>query len=193
MFGNIPPGIWIRILIICYKAIRFIRIIIGILGITQKLSWSEYELSIKILCFPVSRFNPDIVVGIGIGGSILGATIAGNINKRFIAIDREVKWDNRRDVDLVDASITSERKKLFENKKVLLASAEIISGKTTIKVKKYILNFNPREIKIACIDYNPIGASEITPDYYYLTTHKVIEKPWRILKSYVCPDDIQRT
>ena len=56
-----------------------------------------------------------------------------------------------------------------------------------------VLNINPGEIKIACIDYNPIGDSEITPDYYYLTTHKIIEKPWRILKSYSCPDDIQRT
>ena len=192
MFCNIPLGIWIRILIICYKAKRFIRTFIGFLGITQKLSWTEYDLSIKILCFPVSRFNPDIIVGIGIGGSILGATIAGNINKRFIAIDREVNWDNKRNIDLVDASVTSERQNLFNNKKVLLASAEIISGMTTGEVKKYIQKFNPKEIKIACIDYNPISASEITPDYYYLTTNKIIEKPWRILKSYSGGDDIQR-
>ena len=192
MLSNIPPGIWIRTLILCYKAKKFISVFLGFLGIKTKLSWFEYDLSIKILCFPLSRFNPDIVVGVGVGGSILAATIAGNLNKTFIAIDREVNWNNKRNVTLVDDPITDERKKLFANKKVILTSAEIISGKTTRKIKEYIEQFNPQEIKVACIDYNPIAASEITPDYYYLTTSKIIQKPWRILKTYICPDDNQR-
>lgn len=192
MFSNIPPGFWIKFIFLCYKAKKYIRAFLGFFGLTRKLSWSEYDLSIKILCFPLSRFNPDIVVGVGVGGSILAATIAGNLNKKFIAIDREVDWNNERNVALVDAPITDERKKLFSNKKVILTSAEIISGKSTRKVKEYIEQFNPQEIKVACIDYNPIAASEITPDYHYLTTYKIIQKPWRILKTYPCPNDNQR-
>jgi len=192
MFSNIPPSIWIRILMFCYKAKHFMTFFLGFLGVKQKISWFEYNLSIKILCFPISRFNPDIVVGVGVGGSILSATIAGNINKHFIAIDREVNWNNKRGVNLLDASLTDERKNLFVNKKVLLTSAEIISGETTRKMKDYIQQFNPKEIKVACIDYNTIAASQITPDYYYLTTTKIIQKPWRILKTYIGSDDIQR-
>ena len=192
MVTNIPPGIWIRILILCYKARNRISAFLGFLGMKTKLSWSEYDLSIKILAFPLSRFNPDIVVGVGVGGSILAATLAGNLGKPFLATDRDVDWDNERNVNLVDASITDERTQLLVHKKVLLTSAEIISGKTTKKLKEYVQQFNPKEIKVACIDYNPTAASEITPDHCYLTSSRIIQKPWRILETYPGSDDNQR-
>lgn len=191
MFSNIPTGLWIRILILLYKAKNYIRIFLRFLGLTLKLSWSEFNLSIKIICFPVSRFNPDIVVGIGVGGTILGATIAGNLNKKFIAIDREANWNNERSVNLIDNSITEERIELMKSKRILLTSAEIVTGMTTKMAEEYVKKFNPTEIKIACIDYNPIS-SVITPDYYYLTTHEIIQKPWRLLKSYNSSEDNQR-
>jgi hypoxanthine phosphoribosyltransferase len=190
---DIPAGTWFRLLWISYKYIRKARSVLSVfIGTKPSLSWDEYDFAIKVIAFRSSRFNPDIVIGIGIGGTIAGATLAGNMNKKFFSIDREVEWNDFRQVKILDAFATPKRKQLFVGKRVLIVSAEIISGQSTKAVYDYIMSMNPANIKTACIDFHQNSATYLTPDFYYIATKDIIQKPWRLLPGYTCPDDNPR-
>jgi len=135
---ELPPGLIVRLLWLLYRLIRTVKTFLSPFGIKPNLSWNEFNLAVKILVHRSSRFNPDIIVGVGVGGAITAATLAGNMNKRFISFDREVKWNSTREVTIFDDSISKNRKENISGKKILLISAEIISGQSTKNVLNYL-------------------------------------------------------
>ena len=160
---------------------------------TVKLSWDRFELAIRNLAYRLS-LDVDVLVGVGVGGTIVAATLAGNLNKPFLSLDREVLYDdrNRRTSALVDADVTRARRRLVEGKRVVVVSAEIVSGATTQLACRLMEGLGAASVSTCCIyayEGRTIGA-----DYFYRERRGdgVVQMPWRILGSYTNPDDSVR-
>ena len=192
MNTNIPLGLKIRALYLLFRAFRRFCQYLSFLGLKSKMSWAEFSLAVKILVRSMSRDNPDVILGIGIGGSITGATIAGNLGKPFLSFDREVEWNGSRDVSLLPPDFNEIwASEYLSGKKVLIVSAEIVSGQTITSSIDLINKYNPKEIFSCCIDFNPLTGNK-APNYYYTESKDIIQKPWRILSTYPNPDDNAR-
>jgi hypoxanthine phosphoribosyltransferase len=189
---NLPTGLWLRLILLLYKAKWVVYPLMRFFGSNARMSWGELTFATRVLVPQISSFNPDVVVGVGIGGTIFGAILAGNLDdKPLVALDRVVTWAaNRRESSLVDRHDGPERQALFSGKRILLVHAEIVSGKTTERVLDYLKEFDPTEIRIACTDHSP--ASSVRSNYSYMRASGIIQKPWRITQTYRSPDDGRR-
>jgi hypoxanthine phosphoribosyltransferase len=185
---GIPISIKLRILLLLYRAKYLIRPLLRIFGLKLNMTWTEVGLAVQLIAPEVSRYNPEAVFGVGVGGTLYGAMLAGNLGgPPFIGLDRQVNWHGKREVSLVASGSICGHKDLIQGKRVLLVSAEIRSGQTTDVLKREIQSLGPSEIRIACIDYSP--EATVTPDYWYLCERRVLQKPWRLLTTSRCEDD----
>jgi len=188
---DIRMSIGMRICYIFYRIIWFIRPILRFFGIKLRFSWQEVMFATRLLSQLLSRYNPDLVIGVGVGGTGWGAILAGNLkDKPFIVLDRLIRWSNGNREAEVDTVSLCERREQIVSKRILLVFAEIISGQTEVRAKSYVEQFNPSQIRIACLNYQPYAT--ITPDYYYICCESIIQKPWRQSNTYTCPDNGSR-
>ena len=160
---------------------------------TVKLSWEKFDHAIANLAHKLS-LDVDVFVGVGVGGTIVAATLAGNLSKSFLCVDRDVKYDDqkRRVPSLLDSGVTSARRELVKGKRVVVVSAEIVSGATTELATELMEQLDAASIATCCI-YAYEGRT-IRADYFYRERRSdgIVQMPWRILRSYTNPDDLVR-
>jgi hypoxanthine phosphoribosyltransferase len=158
-----------------------------------ELTWEKFEHAIVTLAYKIGP-TVDVFVGVGVGGAILGSTLAGNMNKTFLASDRTVRYvgARKRIVSLVDHGSTIHRVSLVEGKRVMVASAEIVSGGTTAMACRWMEQLGALSIATCCI-YAYEGRT-YRADHFYRErrTGGIVQMPWRILQSYTNPDDLVR-
>lgn len=193
LIGELPFGVKLRILLILYKSKNFVRPALRVIGFTPRMSWSEVEFAVMKMQPSLARFSPEFIIGIGVGGTIFAAMLAGNIGGDipFISIDRKVSWDdNERAVQLVGANGLTAYAEHIVGKRILLVSGEIESGQTVRALKSQLSMLTPKSIKNCCLNYS--RNAQPIPDFYYINSDFIIQKPWRFSKTYSCPDDNTR-
>lgn len=160
---------------------------------TVKLSWEKFEHAISKLGSQLS-LEVDLFVGVGVGGTIVAATLAGNLNRSFLCFDRDVSYDDtkRRITSLLDSEVTDARRQIVKAKRVVVVSAEIVSGATTGLACEMMATLGAASVSTCCI-YAYEGRTT-RADYFYRERRKdgIVQMPWRILGSYSNPDDLVR-
>ncbi len=148
----------------------------------KRVGWKKVEKGVIRLRDKLIRdqYYPTLIVGIGRGGSIIGALLSGCLgNVPIIVIDRVYKWENHhREEGFCD--------EIRINKnidKVLLVSGELHSGNTARKYHEYFNNLGAKQIKMLTFMKEPHPTFQ--PDYYHIETSKSeIRFPWMLTKDY---------
>lgn len=148
----------------------------------RHISWRKVEKGVKRLKeeLIVSKYIPTLIVGIGRGGSVIGALLSGTLgNIPILVIDRVYEWaDNERKESFC------EEIRVFKNiNKVLLVSGELHSGNTARKYTDYFKQLGAKEIKMLTFMKEPYPTFK--PDFAFIETDRSnIRFPWMITKDY---------
>jgi probable phosphoglycerate mutase len=152
-----------------------------------KYSWQELELGTEVIIHKTAPFNPQLIVGVGVGGSIFGAMIAGNSDDTpFLMIDRAVQWDNGVRTTKLLMSVSAIKSAVNE-RRALIVSAEAISGEATKMAAELVRRGGAKSIQTAC--FVRLQTSSFVPDHCVYISRDIVQMPWRILTSYRNPDD----
>lgn len=127
-----------------------------------------------------SRFSPELIVGIGRGGAVVGALLSGCLGHvPLLVIDRKYEWiDGKERKDAMFAEI--EIKKRFE--RVLLVAGELHTGDTA-KLYKEFFEAKGEEVRIMTLVTETYP--RLKPDYFSFTIDDPkLRFPWHLDKNY---------
>jgi hypoxanthine phosphoribosyltransferase len=146
-------------------------------------SWFSITFRAKKLIRKIreSGYTPDIVVGLGRSGAVLGGLLAGNLGVLPITVvDRTYEWidDKTRAV----RPISFIAKGVFRGKKILLVDAAPHTGETCRAIKDELLKASPADLRIASL-FKYTYTIQI-PDFYIDEVQKVRKMPWRFSNEY---------
>ena len=127
-----------------------------------------------------SNYSPDVIIGLGRSGAVIGGILAGNMGVIPITcMDRRYEWVNKRRI--VHPMHYLDPQKL-SGKKILLVDAAPHTGETCKVVIEELQKMNPAEIRVAALFRTPYQV--IVPDYYASTVKQVYKLPWRFSTAY---------
>jgi len=140
------------------------------------LDWTKVDEAIWTLMDEIwKEFVPDVIIGVARGGLIPAVRLSHITNNTLMRVV-DVKFYTDIDKRIEKPTITVPLTENIENLNVLIADDVADTGKTLKEVKKHVLSFNPKQLKIAVIAKKP--QSIIDPDYYVFETDKWIIFPW---------------
>lgn len=148
----------------------------------KKIHWKTVEKGILKLKEDLIAKNyiPSLIVGVGRGGSIVGALLSGCLGHvPLLVIDRVYDWkDNiRRDRLFEQINLSSNLEK------VLLVAGELHTGGTAKTYIEYFKQIGADQIKYLSFTKDRFPA--FNPDFYYIETKKPdVRLPWMITKKY---------
>ncbi len=150
--------------------------------IRGKVSWKQVEKGVIQLKEDLIKANyyPTLIVGIGRGGSIIGALLSGTLgNIPIIVIDRVYDWTYKERKDGFCENI-----KISKNiDRVLLVAGELHTGNTAKKYTEYFEKMGAKEIKM--LTFMTESFPPFKPDYFYLQSdEKYLRFPWMLTKDY---------
>lgn len=125
-------------------------------------------------------YKPDLVIGVGRGGSILAGMLAGNLGHLPLAV-LDTVLDHPDGVSHVEFRFPSCCPPL-RDKRILLVVGELYSGEDLHHAIQYARRRHPKEIKTASLLTHP--AASVRPDFIGLESSKPLTAPWRITDAY---------
>jgi uncharacterized protein len=141
----------------------------------------EYRSKKLIKQIEASGFTPDIIVGLGRSGGVLGGILAGNLGVKPLAvIDRMYEWENDKTRKVVPVNVIN--LEILTGKKILLVDAAPHTGETCKEIRETLLKAHPAEIKIASLFKGKYTVQ--VPDFYINEVEKVKKMPWRFSHEY---------
>ncbi len=161
----------------------------------RSFKWKEVDKLTKNLIKQISddMFVPDIIVGIGRGGSILGALFSGNLhvpdkkkNITLLGIDRIYEWHNGERIEIKNKMIDLSP---LKNKKILLVAGDVLAGGTMKFFLHQIEAVGVELIKTACLVKSVTASYQ--PDYYGKEISGDFRMPW-MYKGYGYSRDSRR-
>lgn len=154
----------------------------------KNFSWSDVDKYAKIVIKKIScdYFVPDVIVGIGRGGSIFGSILSGNINTPchkernipILGVDRLYEWDHGERVEIENKMVDFAP---LGGKKVLLVAGDVLTGGTMKFYVHQLEQINPSELKTACLVKGV--AATFQPDYFGKEIPADFNMPW-MYKGY---------
>ena len=148
----------------------------------NKVSWKKVEKGVIHLKEKLinSNYTPTLIVGIGRGGSIIGALLSGTLGiVPILVIDRVYEWKDKERKE----SFCEEIRISKNIEKVLLVAGEVHSGNTAKKYFKYFKEMGAKEVRMLTFMQEPFPTFQ--PDYSYIKTEKSdIKFPWMITEDY---------
>jgi len=180
-----------------YVIIGFVSAIVGIISFLwylyekkfpfRKLSWRFAEKAAQKIADRMVKdnFSPTLIVGIGRGGSILGAMISGCLGHRpLLVIDRKYEW--KESGRLEDIIFFVDVPASFLNR-VLLVAGEIHSGGTMKFYYNYFKSLDTNEIRKAVMFFEE--ECPVNVEYIGIkSSKKNILMPWVFSKNYMRAD-----
>lgn len=148
----------------------------------RRFGWKHVEKLVKELIADMGRrgYVPDLILGVGRGGSILAGMLAGNLGHLPLAV---VDTILDRSSGTSTASIRyPECCPSLEGKSVLIVVGELYSGEDLRHGIEFAKERNPREIKTATLLTH--HAASVRPDFVGMQTDKPLTAPWRISEQY---------
>jgi len=164
----------------------------------KTFSWRYVDKMSKKLIKKIGkdRYVPDVIVGIGRGGSITGSILSGNIcvpNKKehipFLGADRLYIWKDSKRIEVENEMIDLCR---LEGKNILLVASDIMSGNTISFFIKKLNEAKVKSIKTACLVLS--GNSTYEPTYFAKQIPSKFRMPW-MYRNYIrdSREDLNKT
>jgi probable phosphoglycerate mutase len=159
--------------------------------IRKRVSWKGVEKGILKLRDQLikDRYYPTLIIGIGRGGSIVGALLSGSLgNIPILVIDRIYNWKGHERTEGLFDSI-----KITKNiDRILLVAGELHSGNTARKYTEYFMQAGAGEVKMLTFMKEPFPTFK--PDYFYLeSTISDMRFPWMLTRDYKKESQIDYT
>ncbi len=148
------------------------------------MSWQEVSelLHTSIpLQIKESGFHPEIIIAISRGGMVPARILSDALNVPVVYTIR-ISFYSAVGIRKETPEITQPLSVDISGKKVLLIDDISDSGNSLALANKYLLSFNPSQIKTATIHFKP--GSIFKPDYFYKTTNAWIVYPWETEEFY---------
>lgn len=157
------------------------------------ISWQKIRKGIAILMARLNEhgFTPDLILGAGRSGSLVGSLLAGNLgHSKFIAID--VRYDKRLGVvRAIPNGPISLIARDINTMKVLVTFADVTTGETLYAVKEYLRQnrIDVSKISYATLFLKPDSpARRNNPDIYFAFDQSVSGKRWKATPWYISDD-----
>jgi hypoxanthine phosphoribosyltransferase len=150
----------------------------------NKLNWKDIDTQTKKLIRQIAGdgYQPDVIVTVGRGGSIIGAILSGNLptpndskerNITLLGADRMYEWKNGRRIEIENKTINFTP---LANKKVLLVAGDLMTGGTMEFFSSQIEQAGATEIRCACLIKGV--AATFQPHYFAKEIQADFEMPW---------------
>jgi hypothetical protein len=135
------------------------------------------ELEVFLGRITQERWIPDLIVGSGRGGVIVGAIIATNLgHKPLKMVDCQFRWAGSRRITTLDASsLLSDD---ISNKKVLVVESTRQAGETYKLIAEALAKHSPAEVRSFATIWRTGSPSK--PDYYAFSLETIPKEPWGI-------------
>lgn len=153
----------------------------------RRFSWTEVDKLTKKLIQQISSdmFVPDVIVGIGRGGAILGALLSGNLrvpgksrNIPLLVVERIYEWHDGERIEVENEMINLSP---LRGKKILLVAGDVLTGGTMRFFLREIEQVEPQEVRTACLVKGVTSAYR--PDYFGKEITGDFRMPW-MYKGY---------
>lgn len=165
-----------------------VSLIAGLIAIWQlveerrrkAISWRRIDKLVVGLVKEIEErnFDPDLILGVGRGGSLIAAMVATNIEGRveLSCIDTAVEHDEmgRKHVKLRNP----ERLPDLTGRHVLVVVAELYSGQDMRDAINFLETRKPAELKSLAVLTGP--SSNVRPTFVGLQTKHEPRAPWRL-------------
>lgn len=155
----------------------------------KSFSWDDVDKYSKVLIKSISKdyFVPDIIVGVGRGGAIIGSILSGNIpvpanqkerNIPVLGVDRLYEWQHGTRVEIENKMVDFSP---LAGKKVLLIAGDVLTGGTMKFYVKQLEQAKIAELKTGCLVKGV--AATFQPDYFGKEIPADFNMPW-MYKGY---------
>lgn len=125
-------------------------------------------------------YRPDLIIGVGRGGAIVGGMLAGNLGHvPLFVVDTILDRSKKVSQALVRYPTLCPD---LSGLSVLLAVGELYSGEDLRSAAEYVETLGPVEIRTMSLFSHP--AASIRPDYVGRMTNRPLDAPWRITEVY---------
>jgi uncharacterized protein len=148
----------------------------------RRFGWKHVEKLLKQMIRDIdrSKFEPDLVIGIGRGGAIVAGMLAGNLGNiplyvidTFMAKQNGIKKAHLRNTEGVPD---------IQDRSVLLVVGELYSGEDLKEGIEFVERQGVKELRTASMLTHP--TTSVQPDFYGLETNVPLIAPWRISAKY---------
>ena len=148
----------------------------------KKVEWKDVEKGVRETKEKLVENNyiPTLIVGIGRGGSIVGALLSGCLGHiPIVVIDRVYQWDQEGRHEQLFGRLDIDQ----NLDRVLLTAGELHTGGTAKAYIKYFNKLGAKEIKF--FSFLKEKFPTIQPDYYCIVSdNPEVKLPWMLLKTY---------
>lgn len=176
---------WLEVLAVVLSligAVSSVWFIADRLRCRQRLSWRYAQAAARRMVAEMNAdgFAPDLIVGIGRGGAIMGAFVSGLFGHRpLIVIDREYDWVQGRRNDSIMDGFSIDR----GLDRVLLIAGEVHHGNTMRLYYDYLNNRGAKEVRRATLCFEN-GSTEPVEYKGHTTSNKNLRMPWMFAEQY---------
>lgn len=149
----------------------------------RRFSWDDVDKYSKVVIKKIAKdgFVPDVIVGIGRGGSILAAILSGNItisgpknrNVTVLGVDRMYEWRDGARTEVENKTVDFMP---LANKKVLLVAGDVLTGGTMKFYIHQLEQANVAVLKTACLVKGVTATYH--PDYFGKEIPADFSMPW---------------
>jgi len=140
---------------------------------TRKIDWPEYGRLCKLLAGRLkSEFDPEEIIAIAGGGTVVGATIASILKIDLFPIKISMKVSEQ--VVRKQPKLTIPPTAHIEQKRVLLIDDRSLTGQSMREALKEVEKFHPTNVATAVL----FRGGEYQPDYYAIFSFGAVVFPW---------------
>jgi len=146
-------------------------------------SWWSIESRSKYLIRKIKEedYKPDMIIGLGRSGAILGGILSGNLGIIPITVvDRLYSW-NQRNARTIEV-LNFLQSEIISDKRILLVDAAPHTAETAKVIEESLLGMNPTEVRVASL-YRTRNMLRI-PDYYVKYEKQAKKMPWRFSEDF---------
>jgi hypoxanthine phosphoribosyltransferase len=148
----------------------------------RRFGWKQVASLVKAMVdeMRVRGYAPDLVLGVGRGGSILAGMLAGNLGHLPLAV-LDTVLEHPDGISRVRIRFPDCCPSL-KDKNVLIVVGELYSGEDMRHAIDFVRRRHPREIKTASLLTHP--AASVRPDFIGFQSAKPLSAPWRMTDAY---------
>jgi uncharacterized protein len=148
----------------------------------RRFGWKQVTKLVRDMLTDMrtSGYTPDLVLGVGRGGSILAGMLAGNMGHLPLAV-LDTVLEHPHGVSHVKFRFPDCCPAL-RDKNVLIVVGELYSGEDLRHAIEFVQRRHPREIKTASLLTHP--AASVRPDFIGFQSAKPLSAPWRMTDAY---------
>lgn len=148
----------------------------------ERLTWRVTEAAMNDVLTQMNRHNyrPDLIIGVGRGGAIVGGMLAGNLGHvPMCVIDTELDKTGGMSTATVRFPDCLPS---IAGQEVLVVVGELYSGEDLRAGVNFIAGHGPAGLTTMSLFSHP--ASVVQPNYLGKETKKPLDAPWRIADVY---------